>query len=58
MEHGSITSIQNKKQSMLWKHPGWSPPKKFERVPSAGKMMASVFWNSQGIIMIDYADEL
>jgi hypothetical protein len=55
MNHVSITSIQNiKKQSMQWKHPGSTLPKKFKRVPSAGKMMASIFWDSQGIIMIDY----
>jgi hypothetical protein len=39
---------------MQWKHPGLPPPKKFKRVASAGKMMASMFWDSQGIIMIDY----
>jgi hypothetical protein len=48
MKHGSITSIQNKKQqSMQWKYPGSSPPKKFKRVPSAGKIIASIFWDSQ-----------
>jgi hypothetical protein len=31
--------------------------KKFQRVPSAGKMMASMFWESQGIIMIDYLEQ-
>lgn len=45
---------ESKKQSMQWKHPGSPPPKKFKRVPSAGKVMASIFWDSQGIIMIDY----
>jgi hypothetical protein len=34
-----------------------TPPKKFKRVPSAGKMMASIFWNSQGINMIDYLEQ-
>ena len=42
---------QSKMQSMQWKHPGSPPPKKFTRVSSAGKEMASVFWDSQGIIM-------
>ena len=40
-------------QSIQWKHPGSSPPKKFKRVHSAGKVMVSIFWNSQGVIMID-----
>ena len=43
----------SKMQSMQWKHPGSPPPKKFKRVSSAGKVMASVFWDSQGVIMID-----
>jgi histone-lysine N-methyltransferase SETMAR len=33
-----------------------SPPKNFKRVPSEGKMMASIVWYSQEIIMIDYLE--
>jgi hypothetical protein len=33
---------ESKKPSMQWKHSGSPPPKKFKRVPSAGKMMASI----------------
>ena len=29
---------------------------KFKRVLSAGKVMASIFWDSQGIIIIDYLE--
>ena len=36
-----------KKESMQWKRPG-SPQ------PSASKVMATVFWDSKGIILIDY----
>ena len=43
-------------QSMQWKHPGSPPPKKIKKVSSAGKVMASVFWDSQGVIMIDYLE--
>ena len=32
---------------MQWRHLGSHPPKKFKRVSSAGKVMASVFWDSQ-----------
>jgi hypothetical protein len=46
-----------KNQSMQWKHPGLPPPKKFKRLASAGKMMASIFWDRQGIIMIDYFEK-
>ena len=48
---------ESKKQSMQWKHPGSPPPKKFKRVSSAGKVMASIFWDNQGVIMVDYLEE-
>ena len=48
---------ESKIQSMQWKHPGSPPPKKFKRVSSAGKVMASIFWDSQGVIMIDYLEQ-
>jgi histone-lysine N-methyltransferase SETMAR len=51
------TNKKNKKQSMQWKHPCSSFPKKFKRVPSTGKMMASMFWDSQGIIKIDFLEQ-
>ena len=43
-----------KKESMQWKHPGSPPPKKFRTQPSASKVMATVFWDSKGIILIEY----
>ena len=30
---------------------------KFKRVHSAGKVMASIFWDSQGVIIIDYIEQ-
>ena len=37
--------------------PWLTPPKKFKRASSAGKVMASVFWDSLGVIMIDYLQQ-
>ena len=37
--------------------PGSSPPKKFKRVHSAREVMASIFWDSQGVIMIYYYEQ-
>ena len=44
-------------QSKQWKRPGSPPPKTFKRVHSAGKVMFSIFWDSQGVNMIDYLDQ-
>ena len=43
-----------KKEYMQWKRPGSPPPKKFRTQLSASKVMATVFWDSKGIILIDY----
>ena len=40
---------ETRQQSMEWKHPGSPTPKKARRSTSAGKVMASVFWDSEGI---------
>ena len=42
------------KMQKLWLTPSQEVE---ERVSSAGKVMASVFWDSQGIIMIDYLEQ-
>ena len=43
---------ENKAQSRQSVGPGSPRPKKFETQPSAGKVMATVFWDAQGIIML------
>ena len=48
---------ETRQQSMEWKHPGSPTPKKARRSTSAGKVMASVFWDSEGILMIDYLEK-
>lgn len=45
---------ETKKQSMAWKRPSSPPVKKFRVFPTAGKIMASVFWDAEGILFIDY----
>ena len=34
--------------------PGSSRPKTFKTQPSAVKVMATVFWDAQGVIMLDF----
>ena len=45
---------ENKAQSRQWVGPGSPRPKKFKMQPSAGKVMATVFWDAKGIIMLDF----
>ena len=44
---------ENKAQSRQWVAPGSPRPKKFKTQPSAGKVMATVFWDAKGI-MLDF----
>ncbi|UYV60613.1 hypothetical protein LAZ67_1001665 [Cordylochernes scorpioides] len=42
-----------KQQSMQWRPSASPPPKKAKTVPSAGKVMVSVFWDSGGVLLLD-----
>ena len=45
---------ESEQQSKEWKHPG-SPRKVRARLePRAGKVMATIFWDAEGILLIDY----
>jgi histone-lysine N-methyltransferase SETMAR len=48
---------ETKEQSKEWRHSGSPRPKKFRSQKSAGKVMASIFWDTEGIIMIDYLEK-
>ena len=45
---------KNKAQSRQWVGSGSPRPKKFKTQPSAGKVMATVFWDAKGVIMLDF----
>ena len=45
---------ENKAQSRQWVGPGSPRPKKFKTQPSAGKVVATVFWDTHGVIMLDF----
>lgn len=45
---------ESKQESMEWKHMGSPRTKKFKASRSCKKIMATVFWDSKGIIHIDY----
>jgi hypothetical protein len=44
---------ESKQRSKQWTEFGSSAPKKTRLVPSAGKFMASLFWDAKGISFID-----
>jgi histone-lysine N-methyltransferase SETMAR len=45
---------ETKHQSMEWWHSGSSHPKKFRVQKSAGKVLPSVFWDQDGVLLIHY----
>ncbi len=45
---------ETKTQSMEWRRKGEGPPVKAKTAPSIGKVMITVFWDCDGIILIDY----
>jgi len=45
---------ETKQQSVEWRHSGLPRPKKFRVQKSAGKVLAPIFWDREGIHFIDY----
>ncbi|KAJ4442700.1 hypothetical protein ANN_04289 [Periplaneta americana] len=48
---------ENKRSSLQFHHKGSHAPKKFKAVPSAGKLMLTVFWNIQGVVHMEFMPE-
>ncbi|UYV67138.1 hypothetical protein LAZ67_4004048 [Cordylochernes scorpioides] len=48
------STLETKGQSMVWKKPEESAPKKAKVTISAGKVMAIVFWDCNGVLLVDY----
>lgn len=45
---------ETKEASKQWKHVESPPPKKAKTQPSAGKVMLTVFWDQDGVLLTDY----
>jgi len=45
---------ETKQQSMEWRHSDSPRPKKIRVQKSAGKVLASIFWDQDGLLLIDY----
>lgn len=47
---------ESKEQSKQWKRPGSPTPRKAKIVRSAGKIMASIFWDAKGVLLLDFLE--
>ncbi|GFO24982.1 histone-lysine N-methyltransferase SETMAR [Plakobranchus ocellatus] len=48
-----LNTPETKRDSMTWKHPSSPVTKKFKVQRSAAKVMATVFWDAKGMILLD-----
>jgi hypothetical protein len=46
--------LESKCASLQWKHPISPSSKKFKLMPSAGKFMLTMFWDSQGVLLAHF----
>ena len=54
MRHGSTTMMLKPKFKVCSGNKCSPTPKKFKLLPSEGKVLLSVFWDAQGVVMVDY----
>ena len=47
---------ESKAASMEWKHLSSPVRKKFKTTPSAGKVLLTVFWDAQGVLLLDFLE--
>ena len=45
---------ESKRASIKWRHPTSPRSKKFKSQQSAGKVIVTVFWDSVGVVLIDF----
>ncbi|GFN91186.1 histone-lysine N-methyltransferase SETMAR [Plakobranchus ocellatus] len=48
-----LNTPETKRDSMTWKHPSSPVTKKFKVQRSAAKVLATVFWDAKGVILLD-----
>jgi hypothetical protein len=47
----------SKRQSMQWKHPSSLANKKFKTQASAGKVMLTIFWDVNGLVLVHFQEQ-
>jgi hypothetical protein len=50
-------TLESKAASMAWKHTTFPIRKKFKTRPSAGKELLTVFWNAEGVLLLDFLEQ-
>jgi len=45
---------ESKQQSLHWKHTGSPKRKKFKQTFSTRKIMCTVFWDTQGVLLVEF----
>jgi hypothetical protein len=48
---------EKKWNSMMWKHPSSPTAKKFKMTASVHKVMATVFWDMKGLLLVDFLNK-
>ena len=48
---------ESKRSSMQWRHAGSPKPKKAKTTFPSGKVMATIFWDSKGVLYVDFLTE-
>ncbi|KFD68814.1 hypothetical protein M514_19055 [Trichuris suis] len=48
---------ESKQQSRQWKHVNSPRPKRARLEPRLGKILATIFWDAEGILLIDYMED-
>ena len=54
--NGFTTWNMRQNKSKQWKHPGSPLSKKAKSTTSAGKVMATVFWDAKDVLSVDYLE--
>lgn len=52
----SYVNAESKQQSMQWRHSSSPKPKKFKQTQSQRKIMATVFWDQKGVLLVDFME--
>ena len=47
---------ETKQASRQWRHKESPTPTKFKVVPSASKVMATVFWDMRGVLLVEFQE--